>query len=230
MMTLFNNDTLFVQECDDPGQLAQDALLLNQAMSRNPKNRKNSIFQRPDNCNRCPHSCPVKHLPPQGIQLVGSNCHQDVSGPQDIHTRGIQMASCRNQAPQHVGAEWFHSQPEYLQHSGCANNTDNNTVTTVTQATAAAMTTGSTTATTTIVIPPKIPAAIDQLLANQTAIMSQMAAMAFAPASTQATQQFVPCKPVQVPPIKQIVTPMQQQPFHTGAFNARCTTGCGDGG
>jgi hypothetical protein len=76
-----------------------------------------------------------------------------------------------------------------------ANDMDDDTVTTVIQATAAATTTGRTTATTTIVIPPKIAAAINQLLANQTAIMSQMVAMSFAPAPTQATQRFVARKP-----------------------------------
>jgi hypothetical protein len=53
-----------------------------------------------------------------------------------------------------------------------SNDMDDDTVTTVTQATAAGTTMGSTTTTTTIIIPPKIATAINQLLANQTAIMS----------------------------------------------------------
>jgi hypothetical protein len=32
-------------------------------MSRNPTHQKNPIFQQPDNRDRRPHSCPVKHLP-----------------------------------------------------------------------------------------------------------------------------------------------------------------------
>jgi hypothetical protein len=110
------------------------------------------------------------------------------------------------------------------------NDTDNDTVTTVTQAAAAATTTGGTTATTTILIPPKIAAAINQLLANQTAIMSQMGEISFAQDPAQATQRFMPCKPFQVPPIQQIAMPTQQQPFHVGAFNAGCTMGHGGGG
>jgi hypothetical protein len=92
------------------------------------------------------------------------------------------------------------------------NDTDNHTVTAVMQAPAAATTMGRTvnTANTTIVIPPKITAAIYQLLANQTANMLQMAATPFTPAPTQATRQFVACKPFQVPPIQQPAIPMQQ--------------------
>jgi hypothetical protein len=90
------------------------------------------------------------------------------------------------------------------QNISTSDNTDDNMVTTVTQSAAAAMTMGSITATTTIVIPPKIAAAINQLLANQTAISSQMAAMSFTPAQTQATQRFMACKPFQVPPIQQL--------------------------
>jgi hypothetical protein len=47
MMTLFKQH--IVQECNDPGKLAQEALLQNQAMSRNTENRKDSLFQQPDN-------------------------------------------------------------------------------------------------------------------------------------------------------------------------------------
>ncbi len=78
--------------------------------------------------------------------------------------------------------------------------------------------------------PPQIAAAINQLSANQTTIMSQMVAMSFTPAPTQTHQRWVPRKPFQVPPIQQIVMPTQQQPFHVSAFNARHTTGHGGGG
>ncbi len=54
--------------------------------------------------------------------------------------------------------------------------------------------------------------------------------MSFTPAPTQATQQFVAYKPFQVPPIQKLAMSMQQQPFHVGAFNAGCSTGCGGGG
>ncbi len=63
----------------------------------------------------------------------------------------------------------------------------------------------------------EIAAAINQLSANQTAIMSQMAAMSFAPATTQATRGA--SNTFQVTPIQQLAIPLQQH-FPQGKFNA----------
>ncbi len=72
-------------------------------------------------------------------------------------------------------------------------DTNNDTVTmtvTVPQAVAATMTSSSfgTSPSTNFACNAEIASAINQLLANQTAIMSQMAAMSFAPVTTQATR------------------------------------------
>ncbi len=62
----------------------------------------------------------------------------------------------------------------------------------------------------------ELTAAINQLSANQTAIMSQMAAMSFTPATTHNTrkQQHM----FQVPPIQQLAIPVHQS-FQQAAFN-----------
>jgi hypothetical protein len=161
---------------------------------------------------------------------VGSNGHQDVSGPQSFlhEAYGWRLSAIELHNP--LGQNGYSLDQNIYHILDGPNDTNNGTVTTVTQAAAAARIMGSTTATTTINIPPEIAAAINQLLANLTAIMSQMAAMSFAPAPTQATQPFMPRKPFQIPPIQQIVMPAQQQPFYTGAFNAGRTTGRGGGG
>ncbi len=99
------------------------------------------------------------------------------------------------------------------------NDTNEDTVTTITQ-TAAATTTTGTTPTVGTAINVEITAAINQLLANQFAIMMQMATMSFAQALAQSTCQFVPRNTFQVPPIQQVAIPMQQG-FPSGDFNAR---------
>jgi hypothetical protein len=81
----------------------------------------------------------------------------------------------------------------------------------------------------------EIAAAINQLSANQTAIMSQMAAMSFAPATTQATRGV--SNTFQKTPIQQLAMPLKQN-FPQGKFNAgrgRCSgrghgQGCGGHG
>ena len=104
-----------------------------------------------------------------------------------------------------------------------AKDTDNDMMTTVTQAAAAAAITDSTFGLAqvdrSIIISDEITAAIKQLLANQTAMMSQMAAMSFMPAPTQHTGRFVACKPFQVSPIQQLAIPTRQS-FHAGGFNS----------
>jgi hypothetical protein len=113
-------------------------------------------------------------------------------------------------------------------------DTNEDTVTTITQTAAATITTG-----TTPHVGPgpainaDITAAITQLAANQTAIMSQMAAMSFAQAPAQHTCKYVPRNTFQVPPIQQVAIPMQQH-FPAGNFNAgrgvrQGGQGCGRG-
>jgi hypothetical protein len=74
----------------------------------------------------------------------------------------------------------------------------------------------------------EVVAAISQLSANQTAIMSQMAAMSFIPTNTHDTrkQQHM----FQVPSIQQLAIPVQQS-FQQAAFNGgrRGGRGCGRG-
>jgi hypothetical protein len=64
----------------------------------------------------------------------------------------------------------------------------------------------------------EIAAAISQLSANQMAIMLQMAAMSFAPATTQDTRRTQLM--FQVPPIQQLEI-LVQQSFQQSAFNGR---------
>jgi hypothetical protein len=121
--------------------------------------------------------------------------------------------------------------------AGIDDDTNNDTVTTITQTAALTAVTGDTTPSSGTAISAKVAAAINQLLASQTAIMSQMAAttaqmaaMSFVPPLAQHTHAFVPRKPFSVPPIQQVVVPMQQPFAATGIFNTRCGGqhgGCG---
>jgi hypothetical protein len=107
-----------------------------------------------------------------------------------------------------------------------------NTIVTVPQAAATATMAGSSLGTTPgSTVNAEIAAAISQLSANQMAIMSQMAAMSFAPVTAQGT-----CRTqhmFQVPPIQQLAIPVQQS-FQQSAFNGGhcggCDRGCGRGG
>jgi hypothetical protein len=99
-------------------------------------------------------------------------------------------------------------------------DTDDDDATTVTQA-AAAATTGSTlgnthtTTGTSASFPAEVSAAIQQLNANQTAIMQQFAAF------TVNNQPLLTCHNVQVPPVTNINVPQQQYggfQQHTGSF------------
>jgi hypothetical protein len=94
-------------------------------------------------------------------------------------------------------------------------DTDGNIVTTIMQTAALTATTGDTTPSSGTTISAKVSAIINQLLANQTTIMSQMAAttaqmaaMALGPPPAQHTHAFVPRKPFTVPPIQQVAIPM----------------------
>jgi hypothetical protein len=100
------------------------------------------------------------------------------------------------------------------------NDTNNKSVTTsatVPQAAAEATSSLGTSPCTNFAGNAEIAAAINQLSANQTAIMSQMATMSFAPGTTQATRGA--SNTFQVMPIQQLASPLQQN-FPQGKFNA----------
>jgi hypothetical protein len=102
------------------------------------------------------------------------------------------------------------------------NNTNNDTVTTtvtVPQAAVATTTSSSfgTSPSTNFAGNAEITAVINQLLANQTAIMSLMAMMSFAPATTQATRGV--SNTFLVPPFQQLAIPLQPN-FPQCEFNA----------
>jgi hypothetical protein len=63
-------------------------------------------------------------------------------------------------------------------------------------------------------------AVINQLAANQTTIMSQIAALSFVQEPAQHTRRFVARDSFQVPPIQQLTIPTWQAPFQAGAFHA----------
>jgi hypothetical protein len=103
-------------------------------------------------------------------------------------------------------------------------------------------TTGGTTPSGGTDISAKVAAAFNQLLANQTAIMSQMAAvtaqmaaLAIVPPPAQNTRAYAPHKQFYVPPIQQVAVPMQQPFSAAGAYpegrgGQRGGRGCNQGG
>jgi hypothetical protein len=110
-------------------------------------------------------------------------------------------------------------------------NTKNNTAASLTQTEAAATAgttatfagmSGITTPTNDATINEDFAVVINQLAANQTTIMTQMAALSFAQEASQHTRQFVTRDAFQVPPIQQQTIPTQQAPFQAGAFHAGC--------
>ncbi len=88
----------------------------------------------------------------------------------------------------------------------------------------------------------KVAATIKQLSANQTAIMSQMAAvtaqiaaLAVVPPPAQNTRAYAPREQFYVPPIQQVAVPMQEPFSATGAYPAgwggqHGGRGCNQGG
>jgi hypothetical protein len=104
--------------------------------------------------------------------------------------------------------------------AGINEDANNNTVTTIKQTAAVTAATGIMTPSSSIAISAKVAAAINQLSANQAAIMSQMAAMSFMPPLTQHTHAFVPRKLFSAPPIQQVAIPVQQPFAAAGIFNA----------
>jgi hypothetical protein len=122
-----------------------------------------------------------------------------------------------------TGQNGYANQNMYNVFDGIDDDSDDDTVTTVTPITSIAAAT-TTTASTLGAAQPSLPAsmnakiaaAINQLPQNQTAIMTQMAALSFA--STQANPQRARTI-VNVPPIQQLAVPIQQQ-FPMGNFGA----------
>jgi hypothetical protein len=123
---------------------------------------------------------------------------------------------------------------------GNDDDTDDNTVTTIMQTDAGA--TGGATPSGGTAISAKVVAAINQLSANQTAIMSQMAAvtaqmaaLSVVPPPAQNTHAYALRNQFYVPPIQQVAVPMQQPFSATGAYPAgqegqRGGRGCNQGG
>ncbi len=106
-------------------------------------------------------------------------------------------------------------------------DTKDNTVTTITQTAALTTAMGGTTPSGGTAISAKVAAAINQLSANQTAIMSQMAAataqmaaLAVVPPLAQNARAYAPREQFYVPPIQQIAVPMKQPFSATGAYPA----------
>ena len=92
------------------------------------------------------------------------------------------------------------------------NESDEDTVRTITQTSAIMAAPGSTSTSQGTAISAEVAAAINQLSANQTTMMAQMAAMTMAPPMVPQTRGTVPHEAFHVPPILQVAVPMHQ-PF-----------------
>ncbi len=106
---------------------------------------------------------------------------------------------------------------------GNDDDTNDNTVTTIMQMDVSA--TGGTTPSGDTANSAAVAATINQLSANQTVIMSQMAAATAQMAAlsiilppAQNTRAYAPCNQFYVPPIQQVAVPMQQPFSATGAY------------
>jgi hypothetical protein len=100
------------------------------------------------------------------------------------------------------------------------NESDNNTVTTITQTAALLATPSSTGTAKGTAVSSEVAAAINQLSANQTTMMAQMATLAMAPPMAPHTRAFVPCETFHVLPIQQVAVPMHQLFTARGGFNS----------
>jgi hypothetical protein len=103
---------------------------------------------------------------------------------------------------------------------GLDKDTNDKTATTITQMAVLTTATGGTTPSSGTAISVEVAAAINQLLANQTAFMSQMAAttaqmaaLSVVPPPAQHTRAFIP-------PIQHVAVPMQQPFAPTGMYHA----------
>ena len=137
----------------------------------------------------------------------------------EAYGRHLTSLSLRSKSGQNGCA----SQNMYNAFEGTDEDTDNNTITTITPITniaAMAATTAGTLGTAQPSMPSavnaKIAASINQLSANQTAIMTQMAVLLFMPTPTNPTRGRTIAN---VPPIQQLVVPIQQQ-FPARDFSA----------
>ena len=117
------------------------------------------------------------------------------------------------------GQNGYTTQNMYIMLEG-NDDTNEDMVTAITQ-TAASTTTTGTTPHVRPAVNADISTVINQLAANQTAIMLQMVAMSFAQSLAQHNCQYVPCNTFQVPPIEQVAMPMQEH-LPAGDFNAGC--------
>ncbi len=139
---------------------------------------------------------------------------------QEAFRRRLTAIELRTTAGQHG----YTNNTIYNAFEGADDDTNDDTVNTpvsVPQTAAAATTTGSSLGTTPSAINAEITAAISQLSANQSAIMSQMAAMSFVPANMSITRRA--SRTFNVPaPIQQLAIPLQQN-FAPNVFNpGRC--------
>jgi hypothetical protein len=126
--------------------------------------------------------------------------------------------------------------------AGLDDDTDDNTVTTVMQTTALTTTAGNATPSGITAISAEVAAAINQLSANQLAIMSQMVAinaqmatLSVVPHQVQRTRAFALREQFHVPPIQQVAVPMQQpflaiRAYLSGRGGQQAGRGCGRGG
>jgi hypothetical protein len=103
------------------------------------------------------------------------------------------------------GQNGYTTQNMYIMLEG-NDDTNEDMVTAITQ-TAASTTTTGTTPHVRPAVNADISTVINQLAANQTAIMLQMVAMSFAQSLAQHNCQYVPCNTFQVPPIEQVACP-----------------------
>ena len=115
------------------------------------------------------------------------------------------------------------------------NESNDNSVTTITQTAALTATPSSMGTAKGTAVSAEVATAINQLSANQTAMMAQMVALTMAPPTAPHTRVFVPCETFHVPPIQQVVVPVHQPFTAQGSFNlgrrGRCVgRGQGQGG
>ena len=122
-----------------------------------------------------------------------------------------------------TGQHGYATQNMYHVFDGTNDDTDDDTVTTITPITTVGASATATTSTLGTAQPPmpatinaEIAAATNQLSQNQTAIMSQMAALSFTPAPANPATRYRAV--LNVPPIQQLAVPIQQ--FPAGNFGA----------
>jgi hypothetical protein len=228
MMTLFNNNTLFWSPLT-------------------PGNSPEMLFYLIKQCQEIPRTGKVLYLDNQIIAtavsiLVTSNMFPlknfDAWEAMANKTYPALKTFFHKAYRQRLSALELRSMPEQNGYTNQTmynilegdDNTANNTATSLIQtvaATAAGTTatfagmSGVTTPTIGVTINTDFAASINQLAANQTTIVTQMAALSFAQEPDQHTR-FVARDAFQVPPIQQLTIRTQQAPFQAGAFHAGC--------